>query len=62
MGLEKLVVFLNKADLVDSSTTQLCEEEVREMLQDHGFDGAATPVVVGSAKMALLDGDSGDTR
>lgn len=53
IGLEKLIVFLNKADLVDESTLELCEDEVREMLSDHGFDGVATPVIAGSAKMAL---------
>jgi len=53
IGLEKLVVFLNKADLVDKSTIELCEDEIREMLSDHGFDGLETPVIVGSAKMAL---------
>ena len=46
-------MFVNKADLVDESTTQLCEDEIREMLQDYGFDGAQTPVITGSAKMAL---------
>jgi len=53
IGLDKLIVFVNKADLVDESTTQLCEDEIREMLQDYGFDGAQTPVITGSAKMAL---------
>ena len=38
---------------MDESTLELCEDEVREMLSDHGFDGIATPVIAGSAKMAL---------
>ena len=53
IGLRKLVVFLNKADLVDEPTMELCEDEIREMLSDHGFDGDETPVIAGSAKMAL---------
>ena len=53
IGLNKLVVFLNKADLVDAATTELCEDEIREMLSDHGFNGVETPVIVGSAKVAL---------
>ena len=60
IGLEKLVVFLNKADLVDESTIELCEDEIREMLSDHGFDGLETPVIVGSAKMALEERKEGE--
>ncbi|XP_077300436.1 mitochondrial translation elongation factor Tu 2 [Arctopsyche grandis] len=57
LGVEKLVVFINKADLVDSDVLELIEIEIRELLSDFGFDGIETPVVVGSAMLAL----KGDT-
>ncbi len=49
-----MVVFLNKIDLVDDKDLlDLVEEEVRDLLKKHGFDGAKTPVVRGSALPAL---------
>ncbi len=54
VGVPKLVVFLNKVDMVDEpDLIDLVEEEVREILTKQGFDGENTPVVRGSALKAL---------
>lgn len=47
------VVFINKADQADPEMTELVEIEMRELLTDYGFDGINTPVVCGSALLAL---------
>src|SRR3569832_1427784 len=60
VGVPHMVVFMNKVDLVDASELlDLVELEVRELLSKHGFPGDTTPVVRGSAKMAL-QGDQDD--
>lgn len=53
VGIEKIVVFINKADQVDNEILELVEIEVRELLCDFGFDGDNTPVIYGSALQAL---------
>jgi elongation factor Tu len=54
VGVPKMVVFLNKADMVDDEELiELVELEVRELLSEYGFDGDNTPVVIGSALQAL---------
>ena len=54
VGVPKIVVFLNKCDMVpDKELIDLVEEEVRELLTKQGFDGANTPVIRGSALKAL---------
>jgi elongation factor Tu len=54
VGVPYMVVFMNKADLVsDPELLDLVELEVRELLTKHGFPGDVTPVVRGSALMAL---------
>ncbi|XP_015124303.1 uncharacterized protein LOC107046239 [Diachasma alloeum] len=53
LGVNHIVVFINKADLVDEELLDLVEIEVRELLTNTGFDGCATPVVRGSALSAL---------
>lgn len=57
VGIEKIVVYINKADQVDNEVLELVELEVRELLCDFGFDGINCPVVIGSALKAL----QGDT-
>jgi elongation factor Tu len=57
VGVPKIVVFLNKCDLVDADLLDLVEEEVRELLTKNGFDGVNTPVIRGSALKAL-EGDA----
>ena len=50
VGVPRLVVFMNKVDLVDDpELLELVEMEVRELLTFYGFDGEATPIIQGSA-------------
>ena len=57
VGVNHIVVFLNKADMVDDDELiELVEMEVRELLSEYGFPGDDTPVIVGSALKAL-EGD-----
>ena len=63
VGVPRIVVFLNKADMVDDEELiELVEMEVRELLSEYEFDGDEAPVVVGSALKALEDpeGEWGD--
>src|SRR4051812_32778488 len=54
VGVPKIIVFLNKCDMVpDTELIDLVEEEVRELLTKQGFDGANTPVIRGSGLKAL---------
>jgi elongation factor Tu len=53
VGVPKMVVFLNKCDMVDDpDMIELVEEEIRELLTKQGFDGANTPVIRGSGLKA----------
>ena len=57
VGVPKMVVFINKCDMVDDpELLDLVEMEVRELLNEYGFDGDNTPVIRGSALKAL-EGD-----
>ncbi|MDD7630006.1 MAG: elongation factor Tu [bacterium] len=57
VGVPKMVVFLNKCDMVDDpELLDLVEMEVRELLSSYGFDGDNTPIIRGSALKAL-EGD-----
>jgi len=59
VGVPYIVVFLNKADMVDDEELiELVEMEVRELLDEYDFPGDDTPIVVGSALKALEDPDS----
>ena len=61
VGLKKLIVFLNKVDMVDEKDLiDLVEEEVRELLTKQGYDGANTPVLRGSGLKALEAKDPSD--
>ena len=54
VGVPKLVVFLNKCDMVeDAELLELVEMEVRELLSQYKFDGDNTPIIRGSALKAL---------
>jgi len=60
VGVPKIVVFLNKADMVDDEELlELVEMEVRELLDQYEFPGDDTPIIIGSALKAL-EGDSTD--
>lgn len=59
VGVPRIVVFMNKADLVDDpEMLELVEMEVRELLSSYQFDGDNTPIIAGSALKAL-EGDAG---
>jgi elongation factor Tu len=54
VGVPKIVVFMNKVDLVeDAELLELVEMEIRELLSSYGFDGDNTPIIQGSATGAL---------
>ena len=58
VGVPKMVVFMNKCDMVDDEELlDLVEMEIRDLLTEYGFDGDNTPVVRGSALKAL-EGDA----
>src|SRR5262245_47160776 len=58
IGVQNLVVFINKVDLVsDPVLLELIELETRELLSRYGYDGAAVPFVRGNAKGALDNPD-----
>jgi elongation factor Tu len=60
VGVPYIVVYLNKADMVDDKELlDLVEMEVRELLSKYEFPGEKTPIVIGSALKAL-EGDKGD--
>jgi elongation factor Tu len=57
VGVPKIVVFLNKADMVDDpELIELVEMEIRELLDEYQFPGDETPIIVGSALRAM-EGD-----
>ncbi|MCI9110666.1 MAG: elongation factor Tu [Bacilli bacterium] len=58
VGVPRMVVFLNKCDMVDDEELlDLVEMEVRELLTEYGYDGDNTPIIRGSALKAL-EGDA----
>jgi elongation factor Tu len=59
IGLKNIIIFINKADLVDQDNLELVELEARELLSEHGFDGDNVKVICGSALKAL-DGDDSE--
>jgi elongation factor Tu len=60
VGVPYIVVFMNKADMVDDKELlELVEMEVRELLSKYEFPGDDTPIVIGSALKAL-EGDKGE--
>src|SRR5512136_62887 len=60
VGVPYIIVFLNKCDMVDDAELlELVEMEVRELLDKYDFPGDKTPIIHGSAKLAL-EGDKGE--
>src|SRR5213083_705439 len=60
VGVPYIIVYMNKADMVDDKELlELVEVEVRELLGKYKFPGDKTPIVIGSAKMAL-EGDKSE--
>ncbi|POB00024.1 elongation factor Tu [Chromobacterium sinusclupearum] len=60
VGVPYIIVYLNKADLVDDAELlELVEMEVRDLLSSYDFPGDDTPIVIGSARLAL-EGDQSE--
>ncbi|CAK0776590.1 translation elongation factor Tu 2 [Gammaproteobacteria bacterium] len=60
VGVPHIVVYMNKADMIDDAELlELVEMEVRELLDKYQFPGDTTPIVIGSALKAL-EGDTSD--
>ena len=60
VGVPYIIVYMNKADMVDDAELlELVEMEVRELLDKYDFPGDATPIIIGSALKAL-EGDQSD--
>ena len=58
VGVPRMVVFMNKCDMVDDEEMlELVEMEIRDLLNEYGFDGDNTPIIRGSALKAL-EGDA----
>lgn len=60
VGVPKMVVFLNKCDMIkdnDVEIMDLIEMEIRDLLNEYGFDGEKTPIIKGSALKALEGGN-----
>ena len=59
VGVPKIVVFMNKCDMVDDpELLELVDMEIRELLNEYGFPGDDTPIIQGSALKALEDPSS----
>ena len=62
VGVPKILVFINKCDMVDDQEMiELVEEEIKDLLDQHGFDGQNAPMIRGSALKAL-ESDSADNE
>ena len=60
VGVPYIIVFMNKADMVDDAELlELVEMEIRELLSKYDFPGDDTPIIIGSAKLAL-EGDQSE--
>jgi len=60
VGVPYIIVYMNKCDMVDDAELlELVEMEVRELLDKYEFPGDATPIIHGSAKLAM-EGDKGE--
>lgn len=54
VGVKKLVVFINKVDMIsDPEMLELVDMEIRDLLNQYNFDGENTPIIMGSALAAL---------
>ena len=59
VGVPAMVVYMNKIDIADPELTDLVEMELRELLSSYGFPGDDTPIIRGSAKLAMDDAVAG---
>ena len=51
VGVKHIIVYINKADLADKEMLELVEMEVRELLNEFGYDGDQTPIIFGALKV-----------
>ena len=58
IGVENIVVYVNKVDVADKEMTELVEMEVRELMNDLGYKGDSASVIHGSALHALQGTDN----
>ena len=54
VGVPAIVVFMNKCDIADEELLELVEMEIRDLLNEYDFPGDDTPIIQGSARVALL--------
>ncbi|MCR5045878.1 MAG: elongation factor Tu [Treponema sp.] len=59
VGVPKIIVFLNKADIADPDMLELCVADVQETLEKYGFSGD-TPIITGSAFKALNESENAE--
>lgn len=52
IGVQHIVVFINKADVADKEMVELVEMEIRELMSEMGFDGDNVPVIVGKCEIS----------
>src|SRR5574337_598169 len=57
VGVPKIVVFMNKIDIADPELAELVEMEIRDLLSSYQFPGDETPIIKGSARLALDHAD-----
>lgn len=55
LGVQHVVVFVNKCDVADEEMIELVEMEIRELLSEHGYNGDEVPIIKGSALAAIED-------
>ncbi|KAL4709692.1 hypothetical protein ACJJTC_007423 [Scirpophaga incertulas] len=58
VGIQYILVYINKADIVNNEFLEIVEIEMRELLADFGYNGNTVPVIYGSALKALNNDDS----
>ena len=58
VGVPSIVVYMNKMDTADPELAELVEMEIRDLLTKYQFPGDKTPIIRGSALVALNDGDA----
>ncbi|XP_071872298.1 elongation factor Tu [Bombus fervidus] len=59
IGINNIVVFINKVDIADNEMVDLVEMEIRELLTEMGYDGINVPVIKGSA-LCAIEGTNSD--
>lgn len=61
IGVNKIVVYVNKCDLVDDEIKELVEMEIRDLLDSLGYNGSEAPFIFGSALLALSESEKSET-